>query len=68
MNYSEDEGWTIAGQKSMEDFAEGLNLSSGVVQAFFDELQLKGAEFDWADEAIKSFGDLAIEANEAAEA
>lgn len=68
MNYSEDEGWTIDGQKSMEDFAEGLNLSSGVVQAFFDELQLKGAEFDWADEAIKSFGDLAIEANEAAEA
>lgn len=68
MNYSEDEGWTIAGQKSMEDFAEGLNLSSGVVQAFFDELKLKGAEFDWSDEVIKSFGDLAIEANEAAEA
>lgn len=68
MNYSEDDGFTIAGQKSMDDFAEGLNLNSGVVQAFFDELQLKGAEFSWADEAIKSFGDLAVEATEAAEA
>lgn len=68
MNYSEEDGWTIAGQKSMDDFAEGLNLNAGVVQAFFDELQLKGAEFSWADEAIKSFGDLAVEATEAAEA
>lgn len=68
MNYSDDDGFTIAGQKSMDDFAEGLNLNSGVVQAFFDELQLKGAEFSWADEAIKSFGDLAVEATEAAEA
>lgn len=68
MTYSEDDGFKIAGQKSMEDFAEGLNLSSGVVQAFFDELQLKGAEFDWGDEAVKTIGDLAIEANEAAEA
>ena len=37
------------------------------VQAFFDELQLKGADFDWGDEAVKTIGDLAIEANEAAE-
>ena len=60
--------FTIAGNKTMEDFAKGLNMSSGMVQAFFDELQLKGAEFDWSDEAIKTIGDLAIEANEAAEA
>lgn len=67
MSYSEDDGFkTLAGVK-MEDFAEGLNLSSGVVQAFFDELQLKGATFDWSDEAVKTIGDLAIEANEAAE-
>lgn len=58
----------IAGNKTMEDFAKGLNMSSGMVQAFFDELQLKGGEFDWSDEAIKTIGDLAIEANEAAEA
>lgn len=68
MTYNDDDGFKIAGQKSMDDFAEGLNLSSGVVQAFFDELQLKGAEFDWGDEAVKTIGDLAIEANEAAEA
>lgn len=68
MNYSDENGWTVAGQTAMEDFAEGLGLSMGVVQAFFDELQLKGAEFDWSDETVKTFGDLAIEATEAAEA
>ena len=68
MSYSEDDGFKVLGGKKMEDFAEGLNLSSGVVQAFFDELQLKGGEFDWGDEAVKTIGDLAIEANEAAEA
>lgn len=68
MNYSDENGWTVAGQTAMEDFADGLGLSMGVVQAFFDELQLKGAEFDWSDETVKTFGDLAIEATEAAEA
>lgn len=68
MNYSDENGWTVAGQTAMEDFAEGLGLSMGVVQAFFDELQLKGAEFDWSDETVKTFGDLAIEVTEAAEA
>lgn len=60
--------YKIAGGKTMEDFAEGLNLSSGLVQAFFDEMQLYGGKFDWGDEAVKTMGDLAIEANEAAEA
>lgn len=59
--------FVIAGQKTMEDFAKGLNMSSGMVQAFFDELQLKGADFDWADESNRTLGDLAISANEAAE-
>lgn len=68
MSYSDDDGFKVLGGKKMEDFAEGLNLSSGVVQAFFDELQLKGATFDWGDEAVKTIGDLAVEANEAAEA
>lgn len=68
MSYSDDDGFKVLGGKKMEDFAEGLNMSSGMVQAFFDELQLKGAEFDWGDEAVKTIGDLAIEANEAAEA
>lgn len=59
--------YKIAGGKTMEDFAEGLKLSSGMVQAFFDEMQLFGGKFDWSDEAIKTLGDLAIEANEAYE-
>ena len=60
--------YKIAGGRTMEDFAEGLKLSSGMVQAFFDEMQLFGGKFDWGDEAVKTIGDLAIEANEAAEA
>ena len=39
-----------------------------VVQAFLDELKLRGAEFDWSDDAVKPFGDLAVEAGEAKEA
>lgn len=67
MSYSDDDGFKVLGGKKMEDFAEGLNLSSGVVQAFFDELQLKGGEFSWVDEADKTIGDLAVSANVAAE-
>ena len=67
MKYSEDDGFQVLGGKKMEDFAEGLNMSSGMVQAFFDELQLKGADFDWADEANKTIGDLGVSATEAAE-
>lgn len=51
------ENYQIAGQTTMEDFANGLNLSLPLVQAFFDEMQLKGGDFDWADEMYKSFGD-----------
>lgn len=60
--------YRVAGNTMMEDFAEGLNLSSGLVQAFFDELQLKGGKFNWADEAIKTIGDLAVEAYQARDA
>lgn len=67
MKYSEDDGFQVLGGKKMEDFAKGLNMSSGMVQAFFDKLQLKGADFDWADEANKTIGDLGVSATEAAE-
>lgn len=60
--------YEIAGGKTMEDFANGLNLAMPLVQAMFGELQEFGAEFDWADEANKTFGDIAVSAHEAAEA
>lgn len=60
--------YEIAGGKTMEDFANGLNLALPLVQAMFGELQEFGAEFDWADEATKTIGDLAVTATEAAEA
>lgn len=62
------ENYQIAGQTTMEDFAEGLNLSLPMVQAFFDEMQLKGGEFEWADEAVQTVGDLGVKAYESAEA
>ena len=59
--------YKIAGQMTMEQFAEGMNLSLPVVQAFFDQMQLYGGEFSWADEVNKTIGDLAVSATEAAE-
>lgn len=61
------EEYKIAGQKTMEDFAEGLNLSMPLVQAMFGEMEEFGGEFTWADEANKTIGDLAVAANVAAE-
>lgn len=67
MEYDDGE-WKILGERSMEEFAAGLNMSLPMVQAFFDELQLYSEEgFDWSDESIKSYGDLMVEATEAAE-
>lgn len=57
--------YKIAGQKTMEDFAEGLTLSMPMVQAMFGEMQEFGGEFDWADEATKTLGDMAVAAGEA---
>lgn len=61
------ENYRIAGSKTMEDFAEGLNLSLPLVQAMFGEMEEFGGEFSWADEANKTIGDLAVSANVAAE-
>ena len=57
--------YKIAGQKTMEDFEEGLNLSMPIVQAMFGEMEEFGGEFDWADEATKTLGDMAVAAGEA---
>lgn len=61
------DSYQIAGQKTMEDFAEGLNLSLPLVQAMFGEMEEFGGVFSWADEANKTIGDLAVSANVAAE-
>ncbi|MBP3684700.1 MAG: phage tail tape measure protein, partial [Oscillospiraceae bacterium] len=62
------DAYEIAGGKTMEDFANGLNLAMPLVQAMFGEMQEFGAVFDWSDEAEKTYGDLAVAANESAEA
>lgn len=60
--------YKVAGQTTMQDFADGLGLSLPLVQAMFGEMEEFGADFDWADEADKSIGDLAVTATESAEA
>lgn len=57
--------YKVAGQRTMQDFADGLNLSLPMVQSMFGEMEEFGAEFDWADEAIKTLGDLGMAAGEA---
>lgn len=57
--------YQIAGQTTMQDFVDGLNLSMPMVQAFFGEMEELGGQFSWADEAIKTFGDLGMAAGEA---
>lgn len=62
------ENYQIAGGKTMEDFAKGLNMSMPLVQAMFGEMQEFLANWDWSDEGIQTMGDMAVSANEAAEA
>lgn len=57
--------YKVAGQRTMEDFAEGLNLSLPMVQAMFGEMEEFDAHFDWANESIKTLGDLGVAAGEA---
>lgn len=57
--------YKILGQRTMEDFAEGLNLSLPMVQAMFGEMEEFNAKFDWSDEAVKTLGDMAMAAGEA---
>lgn len=62
------ENYQVAGGKTMEDFAEGMNLSMPMVQAVMGELQEFGADLDWSDEGIQTMGDIAVAATEASEA
>lgn len=57
--------YKILGQRTMQDFADGLNLSLPMVQAMFGEMEEFGGQFDWADEAVKTLGDLGMAAGEA---
>ena len=57
--------YKIAGQRTMQDFVDGLNLSMPMVQAMFGEMEEFGGQFDWADESIKTLGDLGMAAGEA---
>ena len=61
------DSYKIAGQKTMQDFADGLGLSLPMVQAMFGEMEEFGGEFSWADEAVQTIGDLGVKATESAE-
>lgn len=61
------ENYELAGSMTMEKFAEGMGLALPLVQAMFGEMEEYDGKFDWSDEAIKTLGDLGVEANKAAE-
>ncbi|MFR5319330.1 MAG: phage tail tape measure protein [Blautia caecimuris] len=66
MTLDEESGqYQIAGQRTMQDFVDGMNLSMPMVQAFFGEMREFGGQFSWADEAIHTLGDLGMAAGEA---
>lgn len=59
--------YQIAGERTMQDFADGLGLALPLVQAMFGEMEEYGGSFSWGDEAIKTLGDLGMAAGEAKE-
>lgn len=67
-----EDSYEIAGQMTMQKFAEGMEMSLPLVQAIFGEIEEFMPEgeqwFDWSDEAVQSLGDLAIVASDAADA
>lgn len=62
------ENYQVAGGKTMEDFAEGMNLAMPMVQSAFGEMSELGATWDFSDEGIRTMGDIAVAATEASEA
>lgn len=67
MTVDENNDFRIAGGKSMQNFVDGMNLSLPMVQAFFDMLQLKGAEYTFApaEDSLEGLGQKAYEASDA---
>lgn len=67
-----EDSYEIAGQMTMQKFAEGMGMSLPLVQAIFGEIEEFMPEgeqwFDWSDEAVQSLGDLAIVASDAVDA
>ena len=63
------ENYQLAGEMTMKDFAEGMNMALPFVQAIFGEiLEFKPEDeqwITWADEAVESLGDLSVAASDA---
>lgn len=69
MEFSDSTGeYQIAGEQTIESFAEGMGLAVPLVQAMFGELEEYGFTFNWAQEGAKTIGDLGVEAYDAAAA
>lgn len=65
MRINESGAYEIAGEQSMQSFADGLGLSLPLVEAIFGELEETGkAHFDFGD-AIDSIEDLRVRAADA---
>lgn len=58
--------YELIGAQTMQDFADGMDLVLPVVQAAFGKLNMyEGVSFNWASDAVDTFGDLAIKAEQA---
>ena len=55
----------VAGETTMQDFADGMKVSLPFVQAIFGEMQEFGGNFDWSDEIEQTFNDIAVAAYDA---
>ena len=65
MNQDGD-NYQVAGETTMQDFADGMGLGLPLVQSIFGELEEYDFSFDWADEADQTLGDMAVRAADAA--
>ena len=61
----ENGNYLVTEGKKMEDFANSLNLSLPMIQAFFGELGEYDFDFDWNDEAFTSIGDAMMQNQQA---
>lgn len=60
--------YNLAGEMTIEAFADGMGLALPLVQAMFGELGEYGGDFGFLDYGVKTIGDLAVAAENAANA
>jgi len=63
----EDGEFRVAGQTTMQEFAEGMGDSLDFTRSAIDYMKLFGGQFSWADEEAQTLGDIGVAAAKAVE-